>query len=99
MELKFNTKQISELIGIRESVLKFAELMELRLKENDEKGGWSENDIWHLYERLCEEKDELFEAILKIERSCLHSGIIDVRVEAADTANFAMMIADNVAGS
>ncbi|MGE7271378.1 hypothetical protein ACQKK5_07950 [Brevibacillus panacihumi] len=68
--------------GIRSEVTWFAEEMEKKLRENDHKGGWEDCDILWLYGRLLEEVDELAAA----------EGDDIVR-EAADVANFAMMIA------
>ena len=43
---------------LRESVQKFAELMEKVLKENDHKGGCEQEDFDYLFNRLTEEKRE-----------------------------------------
>lgn len=73
---------------IREPLRWFAEQMEARLRENDYKEGWlGEDDAW-LLERLEGEAIELGEAM---ERGYQHDAVIH---EAADVANFAMMIAD-----
>lgn len=71
-------------------VLRFAKLMEAKLEKNRHKGdhhSWrkeSTNDLW---ERVCEELGELDSAILK-------QSLQGVAYEAADVANFLMMIAD-----
>jgi len=88
---------------IRESVDKFAELMENRLRENDHKGGWSnENTDW-LFKRLLDESDELKKAMDEYDvyqmaytprPGELQDRRRNVRKECADVANFAMMIAD-----
>jgi hypothetical protein len=57
--------------------------MEMRLRANDHKGGWYDCTLQYLKKRLHEEVMEL------------RSSRRDTRVEeAADVANFAMMIAD-----
>lgn len=73
---------------LRKEVAEFAETMEAELRENDHKGGWLEMSTGALMERLVEETDEL--------RDALHEGatLDDIMAEAADVANFAMMIAD-----
>jgi hypothetical protein len=73
--------QLREVLNIRPEVLWFAVQMELKLRENDHKGGWSEeHESWLL--------DELYRNAGKIRED---RGI----VRAVNTANFAMMIADN----
>jgi NTP pyrophosphatase (non-canonical NTP hydrolase) len=77
---------------IRSEVSWFSGLMEKELKENDHKGGWQNESMEHMLVRLQEERDELVYAIDKF--------LIDKKdpreifSEAADVANFAMMIAD-----
>lgn len=71
----------------RPAVLKFALAMEAQLQANDHKPGWSEDSTVDLWHRLKEEADELLDVLLK--------GNGDPVKEAADVANFAMMIAEN----
>ena len=73
----------------REIVYNFAKIMENKLKQNDYKGGWSNCDIKWLLSRLKEETVELEQAIENKSKE-------NIVKEAADVANFAMMIADNV---
>lgn len=74
-------------IGARPVVLWFAAEMEAKLRENDHKGGWSECTVGYLVERLREETVEL--------EMALDAKPFDVVIrEAADVANFAMMLAD-----
>lgn len=73
------------MLNLRPEVAAFAALMEQRLRENDHKPGWKEDDPRELYERLDEEAGELDYAL------AIRDGIAK---EAADVANFAMMIAD-----
>ncbi|AHD06471.1 hypothetical protein [Paenibacillus larvae] len=78
---------MKEEIKLRPEVQWFAEQMELKLRENDHKGGWSDENLEHLLWRLGEEYAELRTAI-ELET--------DIMREAVDVANFAMMIADRV---
>ncbi len=76
---------------MRDVVKWFARAMEQRLKENDHKGGWERCTDEYLFRRLVEEVGELSIAIhdTSSEREEL------VLKEAADVANFTMMIVDN----
>lgn len=95
-------------VSIRSEVKAFASHMEAKLRENDHKGGWGDCDFGYLVKRLDEESAELRSAV-----SALKTALSDadappelvrmvkeaVRNEAADVANFAMMIADNAGGA
>ena len=70
---------------LRKSVHQFAQLMEKRLQLNDYKGGWQNESDSYLFQCLIEELVELCRA-QSAQQKCN---------EAADAANFAMMIADN----
>ncbi len=74
---------------VREPVERFAFLMEERLRANDHKGerGWEDKDLDWLLQRLGDEYIELRSAMA-------HDDWDAVRLEAADVANFAMMIVD-----
>jgi len=78
---------------IRKSVKVFAEAMELKLKENDYKGGWHDRSGWdeenfaYLLRRLKEE-------VVELENSA-HNSHKEIKKECVDVANFAMMIFDN----
>lgn len=72
----------------RKEVRIFADCMEHKLKKNDHKGGWENVSNARLFELLRKEVDEL-EAAMRDEPE-LHCVF-----EAADIANFAMMIAWN----
>ena len=76
------------LADLRPEVAAFALLMEAKLRKNDHKTGWKHHTSRALFNRLTEEALELIEAI-KAGRS---AGVVGE--EAADVANFAMMIAD-----
>jgi NTP pyrophosphatase (non-canonical NTP hydrolase) len=71
--------------NVRESVKDFSILMEIVLRGNDDKGGWDSEEREYLESRLSEELEELKEA----------KTYEEIKKEAADVANFAMMIADN----
>ena len=72
----------------RREVAWFACQMEQQLVLNDHKGGWTDCGTEWLLTRLLEEARELSVALT----SC--SPLERVVKEAADVANFAMMIAD-----
>ena len=71
-------------------LLAFSVRMNRKLQANNHKGGWNQDSIFHLRFRICEELVELFEALDE------HADPEEIADEAADVANFAMMIADNV---
>jgi hypothetical protein len=75
-----------EPVVLRPAVQWFAEQMELALGDNDHKGGWTSCTPYWLLRRLRGETQEL-------EREVKKRGHLIVR-EAADVANFALMIAD-----
>jgi len=73
---------------VREPVAWFAQRMEAKLRENDHKGGWENCSLDWLIERLFQEANELW-------RTINHPSTFEMVIyEAADVANFAMMIAD-----
>ena len=80
-------------VVLRPEVLAFAHLMEQQLRANDRKSGWKGDDASDLYRRLGEESHELWKALFQTHIygpwTSDHIGH-----EAADIANFAMMIAD-----
>lgn len=76
---------------LRPEVLAFATLMEAKLRKNDHKKHWSTCDIDYLEERLEDEVDELKLAVRERTSEV-------VAREAADVANYAMMIADKLGG-
>lgn len=79
-------------VKLRPELLRFAEEMEKRLRANDHKGGWEDDSDDSLLARLREETNELADALAKLPG---RSGDqLMVTLEAADVANFAMMIAD-----
>lgn len=81
----------------REEVRWFAEQMEEALKANDHKGGWQNCDIGWLYSRLVDEALELNKEIVEAKRKSLNiERCKRIIKEAADVANFCMIIADVV---
>jgi NTP pyrophosphatase (non-canonical NTP hydrolase) len=75
------------LVSLRPEVALFALEMERKLQENDHKGGWSRCTKQYLSMRLTQEREELRRAVERGDPN-------DIRREAADVANFAMMLAD-----
>jgi len=73
----------------REPLVWFTGEMEKKLRANDHKDGWDFPPLDWLFERLLEEVEELRVEI--VARKSAHN-----ISEAADVANFAMMIADRV---
>lgn len=74
---------------IRPKVMKFAEAMERKLIENEGKGGWEDCSVGYLVKRT---KEELRELVL-----LSNAGLDDASFfldEAADIANFLMMLCD-----
>lgn len=84
----------------RPEVEAFADLMEAQLRANDHKGGWKACDPHWLHDRLLEEAAELQDAgQWKTDGGPSQGGYgRAVAREAADVANFAMMIADVCGG-
>ena len=80
-----------EQIELRPEVRWFAQQMELQLRENDWKGGWHNERLGTLCAMLRIELSEL-ERVLFPRRELDPERITS---EAADVANFAMMIADS----
>lgn len=76
---------------MRGSVRRYAEAMEAKLAKNDWKPGWGGATVGHLFHRMLEEMDELFEAIEKGDPAA-------VQEEAVDVGNLAHMIFDVAAG-
>ena len=70
------------------TLLEFAIAMETKLRANAHKGGWQNCTMAYLTRRLGQEAGELRRAIAR------NAPSKEVVAEAADVANFAMMIAD-----
>lgn len=83
----------------RPCVTLFADAMEGALRRNDAKGGWEDDDPEWLLGRLKQETRELETELVRFENaSDSQKTSIKVLWEAADVANFAMMIADRTHG-
>lgn len=90
------------MIALRPEVQLFAQAMEERLRANDGKGGWRDETVGHLMSRLRDEVEELGEALVALEEEegednhkiTWNFAREKVKREAADVANFAMMVAD-----
>ena len=84
---------------IREPVRWFAAHMERKLRAHDDRPGWIGCDADWLLERMKEERKELVVRLRQLAASdCdARTNVLALRVieEAADVANFVMMIADN----
>jgi NTP pyrophosphatase (non-canonical NTP hydrolase) len=78
----------------RPEVAAFADLMERELRANDHKPGWKGENPWPLLDRLREELGELWDELQPGSRTNIGAWRGRVGAEAADVANFAMMIAD-----
>jgi len=95
---------VSDTLDVREVVARFALLMEQKLRENDHKGGWDGDYPDALMERLRQEADELDRVLRRGDNPITSpagwsdSDCAEVAREAADVANFAMMIADVCGG-
>lgn len=85
----------------RPEVRAFADLMEAQLRANDHKPGWKDDTDLDLFERLGEESAELLAALHRNAKRLMwgddwvmEDTVLRVGREAADVANFALMIAD-----
>lgn len=79
------------------SIVAMADAMQEKLDKNTHKKGWlsPDCDVEFLIRKLNEETKELRYAVRK-DNMHMVTRINDVRLEAADVANIAMMIADNM---
>lgn len=85
----------------RTEVQRFAELMESKLRENTHKGGWDHEGPGYFSKRIGDEMRELRSVLdeYRVAHRARPSAVTDdlrrrIGREAADVANFAMMIAD-----
>ena len=76
---------------MRRAIRRFAELMEERMKRNDHKSGWDTATNTWLWQRAFDEMLELRDEMSKARSR----SPIQIAREAADVANFVMMLADN----
>lgn len=94
---------LREALAWRPEVRAFADLMEAQLRANDHKPGWKRDHWIDLFYRLREETLELYDALRDADtydtsdrgaRLTREQVFVSAGREAADVANFAMMIAD-----
>ena len=83
--------EAQRLAEVRPEVRRFALAMEERLRANEHKGGWRDLAVSYLMARLHEESAELDEVVR------LGGSPEQAKHDAADVANFAMMVADGIA--
>ncbi len=92
VKVMFQNKNLpNPVITPRPCVVSFAAQMEKKLLDNDFKGGWSDSDVEYLIERLRDEVDELEKAVYSESKTGK-----EITLEAADVANYSMMIADKL---
>jgi hypothetical protein len=97
-----NTRVLDELSLPRDPIIRFARIMETKLRENDSRrDGWDDCDPIWLFERAEEEMLELKKEItMYMNHSSLSPKWLSIKErmqrEAADVANFCMMISDNM---
>src|SRR5262245_28744819 len=98
------------MLELRREVAAFAQLMEQKLRENDKKGGWKHCETAYLSRRCGNELEELRTRVKRghdwMRRMWSRPNArgpyslsgstfaTEIGLEAADVANFAMMIAD-----
>lgn len=92
---------LDELSLPRDPILRFSRIMETKLREHDDRDGWEDCDLVWLFERAEDEMKELKKEItMYMNHSSLSPKwlVIKERVqrEAADVANFCMMMSDNM---
>jgi NTP pyrophosphatase (non-canonical NTP hydrolase) len=97
-ELDAAKKKIAESDAVRIEVRQFGKLMERKLAANEHKGGWDDEEPEWLLRRLREETKELaalIRDVAAISPAAVQGEVVaKIGREAADVANFAMMIAD-----
>lgn len=91
-------ESITRLSQCRPDVQRFALLMEQVLRRNDHKGGWKEMLPNELIQRMRDELDEVDTeyTYYEIGNFSMERFAISTALEAADVANFAMFLADNL---
>ena len=82
-------------LQLRPEVRRFAEEIERKLRENDHKGGWSNEFPQWLLARAQEELNELDDAVDAIRANGIsEERTAHVRAEAVDVVNFVMMVTE-----
>ena len=93
-EFRFGNQTPSEGdLVVRESVKRFAILMETKLRKNDHKGGWDEMSLGKIFDRI---RDEEIEARIAWNDVKVQEDYEKVSCELTDVANFCMMFYDNL---
>jgi NTP pyrophosphatase (non-canonical NTP hydrolase) len=92
------TAEELDIADCRPEVQRFAVLMERKLRDNDHKAGWHGDAAVELLARLVEESGELASFLVNHRGLPMSAWRQRVAAEAADVANFAMMIADVTGG-
>lgn len=77
------------MLDLRPEVAAFAQLMEAQLRLHDDRPGWKQERLAYLWRRMTEEREELYTAL-----TTRLGDPIQIALEAANVANFCMMIAD-----
>jgi NTP pyrophosphatase (non-canonical NTP hydrolase) len=90
LEVEINQLIETKALDARPEVITLARAMEERLRANEAKGHWAGCTFGYLFTRLHEELSELSNAM-----AFEHESPEQVWREAADVANFVMMLADN----
>jgi len=85
---KFTVTIPDEIEDLTPSIRRFIDAMIYKLNRNAHKGKWEDLNTHTAFERLIGEVDELHEAILKKDNS------VETLLEAADVANFALILAN-----
>lgn len=73
----------------RPAVQRFAQAMERKLRQNDDREGWEGCSYFYLLSMMEREVKEVRESLVDQDPK-------EAQLEAADVANFAMMIYDNL---
>lgn len=79
---------MTDYFELRPELKTFAEVMEIYLRLNDPNGGWKDESLEYLFNRL---EDEVSEMRTALSNPDFPEGI---QTECVDIANFAMMIFD-----
>jgi NTP pyrophosphatase (non-canonical NTP hydrolase) len=73
----------------RDDIRRFLEAMVYKLGKNSHKGRWEKLNLEDILEKLEAERDELVESVAR-------GNMVEILLEAADVANFALIIASMV---
>lgn len=73
--------------GIEPAIKSFVDAMVYKLSKNAHKGKWSDLDVGSAFVRMEEEREELQNAMA-------NGNTVEILLEAADVANFALILAN-----